>query len=308
MNIELQTGPNDSGRRLDRILRKALPQQPLSLIHRLLRQKKILVNGIPASAEDRIQAGVIIQCELMVNEKKPVREKPVSNLDLPLPEILWQGSGIMVLNKPQGITTHGPNSLDTIVTAYLADSLPPSLSFKPGPLHRLDKQTSGAIAFSRTLNGARLFTRLMREKKITKKYLAIVAGCIDKTELWQDTLYRDTYTKKTFITGDNDGKQSCTTVRQLAANGEYSLIEAVIVTGRTHQIRAQAAAHGHPLAGDKKYGGHDGTFMNGFFLHAMSMEFSKDSTDTFPSIITAPLPQSFIHKITALFGKNVKVT
>ena len=299
MEIKLKAGVNDHNRRLDRILRKTLPDCSLSLIHRLLRQGKVLVNGVPAGPNEHIQSGSEIQVELSVNS--PCRKVndigPVSS-DL-LPEILWRGSGIIIFNKPSGLQTHGRHSLDSLVTAYLAGVLPPSLSFKPGPLHRLDKQTSGAIAFSESIEGARLFSRLLQERKLLKTYLAIVEGNISGEKVWQDTLVRDRSVQKTKVTESIDAKDAFTKIKSIASNTRYSLVEAVITTGRTHQIRAQAAAHGHPLAGDRKYGGHG---LNGFFLHAWKMEFG-DSVD-FPRLIIAPLPELFQSQIKKFFNNK----
>jgi len=283
--MELVTGENDSGRRLDRILRKALADYPLPLIHRLLRQKKVLVNGKPGKAQDRIDSGVKISIASLENiqiHKPSVRR-------FPPPEILWQGSGLIAVNKPAGLAVHGSNSLDDMVRSFLAEKLPPSLSFKPGPLHRLDKPSSGIVVFSTSIEGARLFTSLMREHKVRKTYLAIVEGSVKSEETWQDDLIRDKEKKKTFVSQTNtaDGKNAVTKVTPLAADGNYTLIKAEIATGRTHQIRAQAAFHGYPLACDKKYGGKKFGKESGFFLHAWKLEF-LDYT------ITAPLSGSYL--------------
>jgi 23S rRNA pseudouridine955/2504/2580 synthase len=302
MTIELKAGINDDGRRLDRVLRKALPDHSLSLIHRLLRQGKVLVDGKPASGpEKRVKKSEIITMELLVNPpKKAVNKKPVS-IDPTLLEILWQGAGIIVFNKPSGIATHGQASLDTLVNAYLTGKLPPSLSFKPGPLHRLDRQTSGIIAFSESLDGARLFTRLLRDKKLKKTYLAIVEGCINRDETWQDDLTRNKDIKKTFITTGkvsyDKTQNALTIVKPLAYNDVYTLIEAQITTGRTHQIRSQAAAHGHPLAGDIKYGGK--AITGGFYLHAWKIEIPQKEalSSGLPQLISAPIPKSFLSQI-----------
>lgn len=313
MTIALKTGADDDGRRLDRILRKALPDHSLSLIHRLLRQGKALVNGKNAGPGERIPAGTVIQIVLQNEPRHAPRHcTPVPDRDSPsispkspppeVPEILWRGNGVIVFNKPPGLASHGKDSLDTIVKTWLSGKLPPSLSFRPGPLHRLDKPTSGAIAFSENLDGARLFSRLLRERAIKKTYLAIVEGRISKDETWQDGLVRDTSAKKTLVTDGAGAKNAVTAVKPLAGNGSYTLIEAHLVTGRTHQIRSHAAAHGHPLAGDSKYGGHG--FPGGFFLHAWKMEFTGQPAG-FPHTIIAPLPESFLSRINILFGGNV---
>ena len=305
MAIELKTGPDDAGRRLDRILRKSLPDYSLSLIHRLLRQGKVLVNGKRADPDDRIGSSAIIQVKQAVNhdiEKVNDKGRAVPPT-LPLPEILWRGSGIIVFNKPSGLASHGKASLDTLVNDWLTGKLPASLSFKPGPQHRLDRPTSGIIVFSESLQGARLFSRLLRERKVKKTYLAIVEGSISGNEEWQDELSRDTTLKKTFAGDKTDQtRHASTTVKALASNGSYSLIEAHIATGRTHQIRAQAASHWHPLAGDVKYGSRR-IPGGGFFLHAWKMEL-KEGFEGFPQPLIAPLPEAFRSRIGILFKQD----
>jgi len=286
--MELITGENDKGRRLDRILRKALPDCPLPLIHRLLRQGRVLVNGKPAKAQDRLDSGDVVSFP-------PLKDAPKTAPALrrfPPPQIIWQGSGLLAVNKPCGLAVHGSASLDEMVRSFLAEKMPPSLSFKPGPLHRLDKPSSGIVVFSTSLEGARLFSSLLKERKVRKTYLAIVEGAVKNEEIWEDELVRDREMKKTFIppSDSSAGKNAVTKIKPLANEGGYSLILAEIATGRTHQIRAQAASHGYPLAGDKKYGG---SGKGGFFLHAWKLEFLENS-------IEAPLPQAFSEKIKAL--------
>jgi 23S rRNA pseudouridine955/2504/2580 synthase len=306
--MELITGENDKGRRLDRVLRKALPDHPLPLLHRLLRQGKVLVDGKPAKAQDRVDCGAKISIPAL---KDSAKTAPPAHGRLSL-DIIWQDKGLLAVNKPAGIAVHGPESLETAVRSFLEGKLPPSLSFKSGPLHRLDKPSSGIVVFSTSLEGARLFSSLLRERKVKKTYLAIVEGCIKNEEIWEDALFRDKEKKKTFVVppgvaqkntvkdDDEDGAQNnavagkpaLTKIKPLVSGGNYSLISAQIATGRTHQIRAQASSHGHPLAGDRKYGGHG---KDGLFLHAWKLEFLEYS-------IEAPLPQAFREKVKELFG------
>jgi len=288
--MELITGENDTDRRLDRILRKALPDHPLALIHRLLRKKQIYVDGKPAKAQDRLKCGAVISIpSLKDSQPIPVKRRQLSFLD-----IIWETPDLLAVNKPVGVAVHGHDSLDTMVQAYLSDKLPPSLSFKPGPLHRLDKPSSGIVVFSASLEGARLFTRLMREQKVKKTYLAIVEGSLKTEELWQDNLVRDREKKKTFLSNSPSAKTAITKVRPLACNNGNTLIQAEIATGRTHQIRAQAAAHGYPLAGDVKYAGKKEQ-KAGFFLHAWKLEFLEYK-------IQAPLPKCF--ELSAYYGSG----
>ncbi|MDR1238607.1 MAG: hypothetical protein LBK27_00675, partial [Treponema sp.] len=181
--MTLTAGADDEGRRLDRILRRALPDMPLSGIHRLLRKGQILVDGKPAEAETRIPAGAVItvpgsaapplpvspgawgvaedllraegppqvftepygaRLERRGGQNKNIRRKKMSGKGPPLPtsplplKILREETDLLFINKPAGLAVHGAGSLDEAVRAYLTGRLSPSLSFRPGPLHRLD--------------------------------------------------------------------------------------------------------------------------------------------------------------------------
>ncbi|MCL1928135.1 MAG: RluA family pseudouridine synthase [Treponema sp.] len=379
----LTAGNDDADRRLDRILRKALPDIPLSALHRLLRKGRILVNGKPAKGEDRIPDGALIELPLKETEVPHVQIKPVLENQPQLKktaaiDILWEGEGLLIVNKPAGLTIHGgngsPDNLESRVQAYLEGKLPASLSFKPGPLHRLDKPASGVVVFAYNLEAARWFSALLRERKIRKSYLAILEGELKKSETWEDTLTRDTNVQKTFVScsstictpgidrnanqqprpegtgyvgSDRNGlyagltplkhnlefsqtaprggvlnplanknKYAHTGITPLARakkNGAaYTLARLEITTGRTHQIRAQAAHHGYPLAGDSKYGVPDKDFSpgkrvwpnKGFFLHASELELPNEPqiNPKVPRIIRAPLPEQFAMTIIELFG------
>jgi len=365
MAITLTAATDDDGRRLDRILRKVLPQLPLSAIHRLLRKGAVLVNGEPTAPSRHIKTGDTITISdilgIDLSSKRPLTEalrhgnheenSNLSNIQnclinkarsktnlthLVTDIILFEGAGILVLNKPAGLEVHGNGSLEEFVLSYLKPKLPPSLSFRPGPLHRLDKPSSGVIVFSTNLEGARFFSVLLRERKIKKCYLALVEGVIEKAEIWRDELIRDKGRNISFAAdpgalmvesvrpsdefAQTAGKTALTRVSPLAGNDTCTLIQAEIETGRTHQIRVQASARGHSLLGDKKYRGSApsrGSAVKGrgspfvhresFLLHAWRMEFPADvqSAVALPHLIEAPIPDYFRKKIDELFGEDV---
>jgi 23S rRNA pseudouridine955/2504/2580 synthase len=317
MSLLLTAAADDNGRRLDRVLRKAAPDLPLSALHRLLRKGRIFLDGKPSNAAARVKTGQVIEIVSFADGAAPFRLSTGSEpfipaacpiIDVPpLPPVLFEGEGLLVLNKPPGFLVHGEGSLEELVRLYLKPRLPPSLSFKPGPLHRLDRPTSGIIVFSTSLEGARRFSALIRERKLRKEYLAITDGIIQGTwNTWIDKLVRDREVKKTLAPGAGEKRfrEAVSRVRPLAAAGDHTLILAEIETGRTHQIRAQAAARGHPLSGDRKYGG--SPLSGGFCLHARALEFPDRTDETaFPGLprrIEAPLPEGFRMKTKEFFG------
>ncbi|MDR2160110.1 MAG: RluA family pseudouridine synthase [Treponema sp.] len=351
----LQAGNDDDGRRLDRILRKALPGVPLSALHRLLRKGRILVDGRPAGPGDRVSSGAVIDipgAAIAAGKERrlpsPEGETGAEGDDafppgtpspsalLPAAGILAEGRSLLILNKPAGMTVHGPESLNTRVQSYLENTRSPSLSFRPGPLHRLDKPSSGIIVFSKNLAGARRFSALLRERRLRKYYLALAEGSVEGPERWEDTLTgKDAggfpagrcaggvFAGSAAGGPEITGRAAITAVRPLARSGReenHTLLLAEIETGRTHQIRIQAALRGHPLAGDRKYGGGG----RGFFLHAWALDIpveelaalgldndeqgrnrnKTDGTGRYLRII-APPPGSFRRRIRDLFGENM---
>jgi 23S rRNA pseudouridine955/2504/2580 synthase len=214
------------------------------------------------------------------------------------PEILFEGSGLLFLNKPAGLAVHGPDrdNLNARVQAYLKGKIPASLSFRPGPLHRLDKPTSGIVVFSTCLEGAKSFCKLLEEGKLAKVYLAVLEGTLKQEAVWKDSLFRDKKLRKSLAGGELAGsekalaKEAVTRVRPAAWSNGLTLAYMEPETGRTHQIRSQAGFHNFPLWGDRKYGGGG---KGGFFLHALSLEFPPEEMPALPRQITAPLPEAF---------------
>ena len=325
-NIALTAQDDDAGRRLDRILRKALPDFPLSALHRALRKGQVLVNGRKGKGEDRVSAGTLIEIPLAKTVTLPYQNKlPLHKQQLDKTGILWEGEGLLIINKPAGLAVHVHagavfrDNLDNQVQEYFKGKLPASLSFKPGPLHRLDKPTSGIVVFAFTLEAARWFSTLLRERKIKKRYLAILEGKLKNKETWEDMLLRDKKARKTLIARKDNGKKGLTMVTPLAwakkSGADYTFARLDIVTGRNHQIRAQAAYHGYPLAEDKKYGGRNNEVCfdksvckgRGFFLHAAELELpgETDINPNIPRIIKAPLPGKFAKTVQVLFNIEV---
>jgi 23S rRNA pseudouridine955/2504/2580 synthase len=288
-NVTLTACPDDAGRRLDRVLRKALPALPLSAVYRMTRQGRVLVNGKRSRPDTRLAAGDIITIAAFTDGQSKVRSPAGGEENLAGLSIIYEGGGLLVLDKPAGLATHGHSSLETQTRRYLEPRLSPSLSFRPGPLNRLDRGTSGLVVFSTSLEGAQAFTQALRERRVHKYYLALLQGTLDHEETWEDRLLTDGAhggnAPKTLAAPD--GKRALTLVKPMERRDGETLALVEIRTGRTHQIRAQAAAHGHPLVGDVRYGGRARD--NGFFLRAWRLVLPDDFPLAVPRMFEAPL-------------------
>ena len=284
MKRPFTAGTDDDGRRLETVVRRLLPEQPLAAVHKALRGGDIRLNGRRASAGDRVSAGDVIAVWDAL-----LAEAPVKVAAEPLPEdwVLYLGDDLAAVNKPSGLVTHrgtgaGEAPLDERVRAWLPAS---GLAFRPGPLHRLDRETSGIVVFSRTLRGAQTFSEALRGRQVSKTYLAVLVGALDRPYEASEPLERDTRTRITRSAGG--GLEARTRFVPLASAEGLTLARVELGTGRTHQIRAHARQAGHPLAGDRKYGG--GATPEGldvpFLLHAWKLECAL-----LPPL-TAPLPQ-----------------
>jgi len=300
--MTVRIGSDDDGRRLDRILRKYLPGLPLSALHRLLRKGAIRLDGQKADASDRVREGTELSLPEMKNAIKTDASGSNEGLSSEL-KVVFENEHLLIINKEAGTLTHGDNGLDRSVLAYLTGKLSPSLSFIPGPLHRLDRGTSGLIAFSRSIEGARQFSSAIAGRRIGKLYLAVLEGKLITTECWEDTIERDEIKKTSSVSRRESGRRAFTEAIPLAHDGETTLTLIKLGTGLTHQIRVQAASHGHPLFGDRKYGGK--AFSGGFFLHAYELSDASDPPETnlMPLLLTAPPPTRFVDFILRRYGK-----
>ena len=200
MARDLVAGPDDAGRRLDKVLRSVLRESSLSEIYAALRKGRILVNGAKARPDLRLAAGDRISLtgfELgsAVSAAHGAQGEAADSAQDGLRSI----SDILILatihlvfvNKPRGELSQGPEGIEGRIRAALAGSSAASLSFRPGPLHRLDRNTTGIMTFPRSAEGARTFTALLRERRLVKRYLALVDGEIEGPSEWVDRLERD---------------------------------------------------------------------------------------------------------------------
>ena len=283
-------GPDDEGRRLEKIIRKVFPDVPLSALYKALRTGRIKVNGKKRGPDYLCCSGELLEAYGLDAPESPHKASSLGSTTLPTGSIVLETEDLLFINKPVGLLVHdGPESLRRQVEAYLQGLNEHSLSFKPGPLHRLDRNTSGLVTFSKTLRGATEFSRCMRESKIRKTYIALLEGDMSETQTWEDLLARDEEGKKSMVSAI--GQAAVTHVNPLLSVRGATLAEIGLETGRTHQIRAQAQAHKRPLVGDVKYGGR--TCSLPYYLHSWKLEMETSILAGFPRTIKAPLPDYF---------------
>lgn len=295
---EWKLGPDDAQRRLDRLLRKLLAQNSQGQILSALRKGLVKVNGKKAQASYVTQEGDLLSAaSFLLEEESP----DPSALQRPIPyKIVFENDSLLFIDKPAGLPVHGPGS----IAEYFAGVKNSSISFVSAPLHRLDKGTSGLLAVSKSLEGARWFSQNLRERKIQKYYWGIAVGRLEKEELWEDELLiQEDSEKKGFYTPQAlaadceekglkgaKAKTLASPLKKGFYNGkEITLVQYQIFTGRKRQIRAQSAFHGFPLLGDKNYGEQGPRF----YLKSMKMAFPPNDLGL-PPFIQAEEPQDFL--------------
>lgn len=312
--IRFKIGKDDEGRRLDRIAKKLLSEENLSQLYKALRNGLIKVNEKKQKGEYRIQKGDEIKIASFLAENAVLADKKNQEKITPLPEewIVLRTQELLFLNKPYDLPVQkskaGERALNVLVQEdydfFNSQNTRKSLSFRTGPLHRLDRRTTGLIAFSQNLEGAQAFSKAIQEHRIKKTYLAIVEGALEKTETWTEKISRnekDLNSSKFHTVSVNSGsknsKESSTTAIPLAY-GKYkgiqvSLVKFIISTGRTHQIRAASAYHSHPLLGDTVYGARQISEKQNLFLHSYSFEF-QENLFSLPKKIVCPPGENFV--------------
>lgn len=299
--LDFPIGKDDEDRRIDKVLRVFLPTHPLSEIYKLIRKGLIKVNKFKVKQDYHIKNGDVIQIADFLVEKKVVNPDGIKNDDINL-DIVFKNQHIIIINKPYDKTVHGnKDSIDNIIKKmYSGSDSNYSLSFSPGPLHRLDKKTTGLLAFSQSLEGARWFSEKIATHEIKKFYWGIVEGRIENKQVWENRILKDSSEEtKGFHTvseSSADGKISVTYARPLGfgvyKGREITLVEFEIKTGRTHQIRFQSSANGHPLLGDTAYGGMKINEGQDFFLHARRLIIPENSLDL-PAVLECEPGKNF---------------
>lgn len=302
-----EAGEGDVGQRIDNFLLRRLKGVPRSVIYRVLRRGEVRVNARRIGPDYRLAAGDRVRVPPLRTAAPATRAPPSAGLAAALAAaVLYEDDALLVVNKPAGLAVHGGSGLSQGAIEALR-ALRPAAELEL--VHRLDRDTSGCLMIAKRRSQLRLLHRLQREGRIEKRYLALLAG------RWRRGGARvDAPLRKSVLQGGErmvrvaaDGKAAVTEFRVLERLADCTLVEAGLVTGRTHQIRVHAAHLATPILGDAKYGDAEANRrfrelgLKRLFLHAAGLVIRWPGEEP-PLRIDAPLPADLAGLLARLEG------
>ncbi|HET9032464.1 MAG TPA: RluA family pseudouridine synthase [Dokdonella sp.] len=295
------------GQRIDNFLSGRLKGVPRSLIYRILRTGQVRINGRRAKPDVRLCAGDEVRIPpVRVAEREDPGKPAAGQMSRVEDAIVHEDREFLVLNKPSGVASHGGSGISFGAIELLRAARPrDTLEL----VHRLDRDTSGVLVFSRKRSALTALQAVIREGQATKRYIALLEGQLPKARMTVNEPLRKSVLQggERMVRVDPAGKASVSHLIQQQAFAEATLCEIAIETGRTHQIRVHTAHVGHPVAGDEKYGerGFNQRMrtlgLKRLFLHAMRFEFEiGDRSYSF----TAPMPEDLRTLVSRLEGQR----
>ncbi len=252
---------NEANQRLDRFLRKYLKNVPLSGIYEIIRKKRVKVNGKGKPSNYRLNEGDMVELffEGKMDASDGIRK---SGMDF---TVLYEDGNIMAVDKPAGLITHPDknhkdNTLTDQVLYYLYGkneySPENEITFRPAAVNRLDINTGGIVLFAKNYLSLQNLNMMIRERYINKYYLCIVKGILKGEQDIEAYLLKDEKSNMVDVSPKKEkgGKYIHTYIKTIKTGDKFTLAQIGLITGRSHQIRAQLKEIGHPIIGDIKYG------------------------------------------------------
>lgn len=287
--------------RIDKCLSGLIDSLSRSFIQKLIREESVKVNGMPVKGSYRVRAEDHVEFFLPETVEPDIEPE-----NIPL-DILYEDRDVIVVNKPKGMVVHpaAGHYSGTLVNALLYHC-GKELSgingvLRPGIVHRIDKDTTGAIIACKNDVAHNCIAAQLKEHTITRRYHALCRGILREEEgTIAMPVGRHPSDRKKMAVNERNGKHAVTHYRVLKRLQGYTYIECVLETGRTHQIRVHMAHIGHPLLGDELYGGGNPSFrLQGQTLHAKILGFRHPSEGNYIET-DAPLPEYFVHLLEIL--------
>lgn len=312
---------NEAGQRLDKFLHKFMPLAPASFFYRMLRKKNITLNSSKAAGNEKLSVGDTVFLYLsdetikgFKEEERTCREYEDSYQKLKEIGIVYEDDQVILMDKPAGILSQKANPEDLSLNEWMIGYLllnnaitPKQLTtFKPSVCNRLDRNTMGLVIGAKSLAGSQKMNALIQNRRIKKFYRMLVKGHVKKEEILEGFLLKDEKNNKVRLTTKKTDEKSAyikTRYYPIKDFSDKTLVEAELITGKSHQIRIHLASAGHPLLGDFKYGDklwndkYKRQFhINSQLLYANRLEFPEmDSPfqNLSGRIIEAPVPEIF---------------
>lgn len=282
--VEMQNG------RLDKVCSEIFSDYSRSQIKQLLDGGNITVNGKTEKAKYKVKSGDVIRLE--EPETKTLELRPEN---IPL-DIVYEDDDVIVINKPQGMVVHPAPGHDehTLVNALLYHCPLSTINgtFRPGIVHRIDKDTSGLLMVAKNDKAHRSLAKQLKDKTNIREYVALVHGRIAEDEGTINAPIGRSLKDRKKQAVVKDGRNAVTHFEVLKRYRDYTFVKCILETGRTHQIRVHMKYIGHPLVGDPLYGPKKTIKGNGQFLHAGKLGFVHPTTGEL-LIFEAPLPKIF---------------
>ncbi len=265
---ELIIGKNDAGQRLDRFLDKAVPLLPASLCQKYIRLKRVKLNGKAAKRDTRLSEGDLLQLYIAdAFFEKPTEANAYLKISTPRLNIVYEDEHILLADKKPGVLCHSAEESDVSKTlianiqAYLYQNgqwkPQEEHAFTPALCNRIDRNTGGIVIAAKTAEALRILNEKIRDRELEKRYLCVVTGRpAPPSGRLEGYLFKDAAKNRVYVRKEMEkgARSAVTEYRTLCTKNGLSLVECNLLTGRTHQIRAQMAAAGWPLLGDGKYG------------------------------------------------------
>jgi 23S rRNA pseudouridine1911/1915/1917 synthase len=277
----------DRGKRLDAFLHEKLPEYSRSRLQTWIREARVLVNGAPGKPSTILHGAEEIGVE-------PAHLAPLKATaeDIPL-SVLYEDASVVAIDKPAGMVVHAGAGVHagTVVNALLHRfNLLSTVGgdLRPGIVHRLDRFTTGVLLVAKTDAAHRDLAAQFQSREVEKIYLALVEGTLTGSGRIQKPIVRDPRNRARMTARLSTGRSALTDWKALENYSGFTFLEIRIGSGRTHQIRAHMAALGHPVAGDRLYGGNASPW-NRYFLHAHRLGFRSPATGS-PVVVESPLP------------------
>lgn len=305
--LTFTVSPDAAGQRLDKLVRKALRDVPLSHVYKMFRTRKVRVNGARGKAEQVVAAGdtVVIRGdeERLLARPEPSRAGAAGGAVTF--GVLHEDADVLVVDKPAGLAAHPGTGITGATLVEMArahlrtpEDLPPT-EFKPSPAHRLDRDTSGVVLVAKTRKAMVGLTAIFTDgSEVKKTYLALVKGKMPReTGMIDLPLSEHEQTARSKAARGVNLQEALTRWKVVSSMKDASLLAVTIETGRTHQIRRHLEAAGHPVLGDKRYGDFPANRaarqrwgLRRMFLHAWRLELPHPITGA-PLRLEAPLPE-----------------